>query len=268
MGFEDRDYYRDPEYGREKRFGPFVLTRMTVVIMSLCLGIHILRGVMRWEMAPLELTFSKGFRPWQLITYQYLHGGAGHVIMNCLGIFFFLPALDLRWGWKKTLVFYTLGGIVAGLTFGVMGLAFNLRAYLIGASGSVLACIGACALLFPAMQIILIFFPVPIRVAACLFAVYYLISTLGDRNLSDACHLGGLAFGFCAPMTIPWLATLRQKRAVKKEQDWIQEDRRQQQIVDQILEKVHKQGMNSLSSSEKKALQKATEWQRKRDGGK
>jgi membrane associated rhomboid family serine protease len=269
MGWEDRDYHREAEYGREKRMGPFVLTRLTLILIGVCLGIHILRGITSWGMDFAALTFYRGgFRPWQLITYQYLHGGAGHVLMNCLGILFFFPALDLRWGWKKALAFYTLGGVVAGLTFGLMGLAFNLRAnFLIGASGSVLACIGACALLFPSMQIILIFFPLPIRVAACLFAVFYLVSTLGDRNLSDACHLGGLAFGFCAPLAAPWLEKLKHKWAVKKEINWIDEDRRQQEVVDRILEKVHKQGMQSLSSGEKKALKKATEWQRQRDRG-
>ena len=59
-----------------------------------------------------------------------------------------------------------------------------------------MAALGAVALLSPQRQLILLFFALPIRVAAALFAAFFLLSAIADNDLSSAAHLGGLAFGF------------------------------------------------------------------------
>jgi membrane associated rhomboid family serine protease len=273
MGWKDRAYYRDDASGGVP---PVVFSfpkppPLTTVLIIVNLAIFIAQAVtresgflVRWG----ALTFFDGLafkQPWRWITYQYLHGGAWHIFMNLLALYFFLPALEMMWGWKKAFAFYTTGGIVAGVTFGLLCAVFG-HGILIGASGSVLAALGAVALLSPQRQLILLIFPVPIRVAAALFGAFFLLSALADRSVSDAAHLGGLAFGFFAPwiggpIVRRWVNNWQKRQTVRQRRAEIEEEGQ----IDQILQKVHQHGMNSLTRSEKKALARATERQRQAD---
>lgn len=277
MAFEDRQYNRADYSGGVPpvsfRFPP--LTRLTVAIMVTCLVVFILQrsGISEWVDYWGCLTFRGGLgwiQPWRLITYQYLHADAGHIFFNMLALYFFLPSLEMMWGWRKAFAFYTAGGVAAGVAFALLSQFSRLNGIpLIGASGAVFAAMGAVALLNPQRQLILLIFPVPIRVAVALFGAFFLLSAIADRDLSSAAHLGGLAFGFFAP----WLGGPklrqwqdqyqqgRQRRAVRSEQD-VQEN------VDRILQKVHEQGMNSLSRGERNYLKRATEQQRNQEAKK
>lgn len=276
MAWQDRPYYKEDGSGG---IPPIVfsfpkLTRLTMALVGVNLVLFLIsafsdgRGIAEWGM----LTFVDGLalkQPWRWITYQYLHGSAGHFFFNMIGLYFFLPTLELMWGWKKALAFYTAGGIAAGVTFAAMALllpGMGKYASLIGASASVLAAMGAVALLSPSRQLIILVFPVPIRVAVGLFGAYYLLSSLADKNLSDAAHLGGLAFGFFAPWVAgPWLSKFTHNWQRRRKQQTVVSEQVEQATIDQILQKVHERGMNSLSWSERRTLKRATERQRESD---
>lgn len=276
MAWQDRSYYKEDGSGG---IPPVVfsfpkLTRLTMALVGINLVLFLLsafsggRGIAESGM----LTFVDGLafkQPWRWVTYQYLHGSAGHFFFNMIGLYFFLPTLELMWGWKKALAFYTAGGIAAGVTFAAMALllpGMGKYASLIGASGSVLAAMGAVALLSPSRQLIILVFPVPIRVAVGLFGAYYLLSSLADKNLSDAAHLGGLAFGFFAPwLAGPWLSKFTHNWQRRRKQQVVLSEQVEQATIDQILQKVHERGMNSLSWSERRTLKRATERQREAD---
>jgi hypothetical protein len=152
--------------------------------------------------------------------------------------------------------------VAAALTYGLMYLVMP-TAGLVGASGGILAALGACAYLFPDITIFMV---IPIRVFAALAGILYLLTVVGDRNPSDAAHLGGLVFGFFAPY---YGRHLWQKATQGFEQKRQRNDRaaeqREQEQIDRILEKVHVSGMNSLSWAERRTLKKATDRQRQRD---
>src|SRR6266550_8268310 len=147
MAWEDRPYYRD-EPPRVKISVPMPLP-VTMAIMGLCLVMFIVVNVSH-VMTPLrygKLTFLDALafkQPWRWVTYAYLHGSGSHLFWNMLGLYFFLPPLERAWGWKRALGFYTLGTIAAGVMFGVMNLFYSFFG-LIGASGGILAALGACA---------------------------------------------------------------------------------------------------------------------------
>jgi membrane associated rhomboid family serine protease len=274
MAFEDRAYNRDEGGGIPPvQFSLPKLSRLTIALMVSCLVIFLVQAFTRSAGSPLErwgvLTFAGGLgfvQPWRWVTYQYLHGGGLHLFFNMIGVFFFLPALEAVWGWKKTLAFYTLGGTAGGLLFMAFVLMSGRPAYLLGASGSVLALLGACALLFPERQLILLIFPVPIRMAAALIGGLYLLTSVADQNLSDAAHLGGLAFGWFAPLFGGPFVRRQQRRWERYRDDRAHRlEVEEQATVDRILAKVHQNGMNSLSRGERRALKQATERQRVRD---
>jgi membrane associated rhomboid family serine protease len=273
MGWEDRAYNRDNTGGIppvQFRLPP--ISRLTLVLIVVNLTLFLAGAFSRQAGGTLEdfgaLTY--GLKPiwqvWRFVTYQYLHASAGHVFFNMLALYFFLPALELRWGWQKAFGFYTLGGIAAGVVFMIIAALTGRPSILVGASGSIFACMGAVALFYPERQLILLVFPVPMRVAVALFAVFFLLSVVGDRSFGDAAHLGGLAFGFLGP----WLAGPYLRNQQDKYRRWSaarvkQAEIDEQTAVDRILDKVAQSGMHSLTEAEKKTLARASENQRKRD---
>jgi membrane associated rhomboid family serine protease len=215
------------------------------------------------------LTFAGGkglYQPWRLFTYQYLHEGAMHIFFNLLGIYFFVPPLERLWGPARTFAFYTAGGVVGGLAFGLLSAVDPGVGFLVGASGSILAALGACALLFPEQTVLLIVFPVPIRLLAALLALLFTLTVIGEHHGGDACHLGGLVFGFVAPYygSGIWHRMSRQykSRKLQREREF---ERAEQEAIDRILQKVSEHGMNSLSGGERRTLKRATERQRRID---
>lgn len=60
---------------------------------------------------------SADFKPWQLISYIFLHdtGGITHLFFNMLGLWMFGSVLERFWGAQKFIIFYFVTGIGAGL---------------------------------------------------------------------------------------------------------------------------------------------------------
>ena len=275
MAWEDRPYYRDEtSFRRSLGFTPPTPVAMWLIVA--CLVVFVLQAIggdFRYEEGPLikwgGLTFhhARAFtQPWRWITYQYLHGGAGHVFFNLIGIYFLVPPIERIWGPRNTFLFYTAGGVAAGALFGIMNL-FLPAGVLIGASGSIFAMLGALALLMPEMQILLFFIlPISIRALAVLLGLLWFLVVISSGEPSSAAHLGGLVFGFAAPyygrgafsnFARRWKHARQQREVVSQQ--------REQEDIDRILQKVHDHGMNSLSRGEKATLKRATERQRRAD---
>ena len=58
---------------------------------------------------------SSFFKPHQLFTYIFMHGGFNHLLFNMLALWMFGSALENYWGAKRFLQFYIICGIGAGL---------------------------------------------------------------------------------------------------------------------------------------------------------
>lgn len=57
------------------------------------------------------------FKPWQLVTHMFMHGGFGHLFLNMIGLFMLGPPLEYRWGSQRFLSFYMLTGVGAALFY-------------------------------------------------------------------------------------------------------------------------------------------------------
>jgi len=62
-------------------------------------------------------TVGRVLQVWRLVTYQFLHGSAFHLLANMLGLFFLGPTLERHWGSKRFLVFYLFCGVAGGLSY-------------------------------------------------------------------------------------------------------------------------------------------------------
>ena len=278
MSWENREYHREDGDRSQSSFSIPKPTMLATILMSVCTVVYILQRVT--PLGPYiaywgKFTFDDGLwwkQPWRLVTSQYLHGDFGHLIWNMLSIYFILPILEQYWGPLRTFFFYTAAGVAACLSLALFTPFIGWGHGLIGASGAVLGVLGAIAYLAPKMDIaFMMIVPMSMRAIAILYAVIYSLTVLTDQNSSDAAHLGGLAFGVAAPWIYDRLnlrtrfqdsADTRQRR---QRQRTVDAEIDEQKAVDQILEKVGRSGMQSLTGREKKTLQRASDSQRKRD---
>lgn len=56
---------------------------------------------------------SEKFRPYQIITYMFMHGGFGHIFFNMFAVWMFGNVLENYWGPKRFLSYYMITGIGA-----------------------------------------------------------------------------------------------------------------------------------------------------------
>jgi len=192
-----------------------------------------------------------------------------------LGLYFLGNTLENFWGTKKFVIFYLACGIAGGLCF-FLFTAFKFLTPgipLIGASGSVLGLLAACAILFPHFVVFIYFFPVPIRMAAVIMPVYFLFTILtgGPNSGGEAAHLGGMIAGAAYllwPKYKHYLG-LSSRPAVDFTSHFKQKVSQEEIIsnieIDRILKKVHEQGLQSLTETEKRTLRRATEQQQKKN---
>ncbi len=55
------------------------------------------------------------FRPWQYLTYMFMHGSIEHIFFNMFALWMFGFILENYWGTRRFLIFYLICGIGAGL---------------------------------------------------------------------------------------------------------------------------------------------------------
>ena len=122
----------------------------------------------------LNTTFLN-IQVWRLITFQFLHAGIWHLVMNLFGLWVFGSLVEQNLGRKKYLAFYLMCGICGGLMYLVLNglgqtglplpafLPNDPRTPLVGASAGVYGVILACAYLMPNERVFLMFLPIPLR---------------------------------------------------------------------------------------------------------
>ncbi|MBI4064710.1 MAG: rhomboid family intramembrane serine protease [Elusimicrobia bacterium] len=87
-----------------------------------------------------------------LITYQFLHGGFGHVLGNMWFLMIFGDNVESRLGHLKFLVFYLACGVISCLV--QIFLVPQLGVPLVGASGSIAGVLGAYFVFYPKAKIV------------------------------------------------------------------------------------------------------------------
>jgi len=215
-----------------------------------------------FSVAPLSLLHS--LQIWRLVGYQFLHDNIGHIFFNMLGLFFLGPTLEQHWGSRRFIFFYLGCGAAGGLFYiFLVTVGFLVPVPLVGASGAILGMLAACAILFPHFVVFILFFPVPIRVAAVAGTIFYilLIITKSDNAGGEAAHLGGMAAGAAYVFARPFKAKLKLKMQSRRWEKNLARQKEVQVELDRILEKVHNQGLHSLTRKEKDILRRATEQQ-------
>jgi len=136
------------------------------------------------------------FRPWQLITYAFLHGDLLHLAFNMLALYVFGRALEERWGSARFATFYLASAVAAAATQLAAQLGSPGLYATVGASGGVFGVLLAFAMFFPRERIVVL--PIPIPLPAWLFVTLYaglelFFGVTGTQaGVAHFAHLGGM----------------------------------------------------------------------------
>ncbi len=147
-------------------------------------------------------SFNTGaFKPYQLVSHMFLHGSVGHIFFNMFGLFMFGRVLESVLGSKRFFTLYFLSGIGAALLQLLIYQMQGAPAIMIGASGAIFGVCAAFAMMFPNVELMILFFPVPIK-AKYLMPIYaglelfFGVASFKGDNIAHFAHLGGAVVGF------------------------------------------------------------------------
>jgi membrane associated rhomboid family serine protease len=172
----------------------------TKTLLLLCVALFCLD-----QLVPLTLPFalwplgSGLFRPWQLLSYAFLHGEPLHLFFNMLGLWMFGSELERLWGSRRYLAFLLAGVLAAAAAQLAVSMLMGWREPTVGASGGLFALLLAYGMLFPNRVIMPLFPPIPMkaRTFVIVFGVLELVLGLGGaRGVAHFAHLGGMIGGF------------------------------------------------------------------------
>jgi len=139
------------------------------------------------------------FAPYQFFTYMFAHGGFWHIVFNMITLVSFGPILENYWGEKKFLMFYIATGIGAGIIYAFVEYALYHGAGgpMMGASGAIYGLLAAFGLLFPELEITLMFPPLPVKAKYMIFITGFL-TYLMDKSgqVAHVAHFGGAFIAF------------------------------------------------------------------------
>ena len=298
---EDRDYMRQPEYddsGWRPRFQPrwswTVILLATygamfvaeLVAQKLFPNNHFLHGYSLLTTdglltlpgyLPLSLDGLAHGYVWQLVTYQFMHAGFWHLLLNCWAIYTFGRELEALLGGKKFLALMFSSGIVGGVFQILVALVWPqlFGGPVVGASACAFGLVAAFALIFPERELtMLIFFVIPVHLRAqTLLIISAVLAVAGIAfpmdNVANAAHLGGMAMGWFFVRKIlqgDWsrlTGALRPAEKIsprrptleplpkKEPADFLESE------VDPILDKISAHGIQSLTPREREILETA-----------
>lgn len=243
-----------------------------------------LANFMKWLMLPAAFQ-NFIWQPWSIFSYMFLHEGFFHILFNMLWLYWLGNLFQQYLGNVKTFQAYLLGGIFGGLVY---MLAYNIfpafsnqvpYSFALGASAGVLSIVVAAATLLPEYSVqLLIIGQVRLKYIALFSVLLDLISIPNGNAGGHIAHVGGAAFGYLfikliySQSNIPgFLDSLfngigswfkpKQKLHIHHKNKAAKggtNAKPNQQEIDAILDKISKNGYESLSQKEKEILFKAS----------
>jgi membrane associated rhomboid family serine protease len=291
MGYQDRDYYRGETTGGP--FAGSVVIKLIVINAVVFLANFLFAHspgsqTNDWIMELLALQPEAITHPtqwYQFLTYGFAHDPEHlmHIGFNMLGLYFFGRALEDRFGWKEFLRYYLVAIVLGGVVWSIRNTVMNT--YLVenfggepfrigplwGASGGVTAVVILFCFLYPRATLLMFFvIPTPAWLAGLIIVALDMFGGGRDRVAHDV-HLTGAAFAAAYWYfrwnfgRLPGVAGIgRMVKAAGKsleakpdlrvhDPDQYYEDLDAE--GDRLLEKVGREGQESLTARERQVLE-------------
>lgn len=226
-----------------------------------------------------------GYRVWEFLTFQFLHDSVGHVLFNSIALFFFGPWMERWWGAKRFLFFYLACGAAGAAFYSILVFAGILPREmvavladgsreifpkLVGASAGIYGILVGVAVIAPTLRVALLFPPITLTMrqlalALLAIAVGSIVLKFGGNEGGEAGHLGGAIMGYLLMKTHGWMNSGGgRRRKGRPASDFTPKIRPRTSLdlhssteVDRILDKISRDGFQSLTEEEKDLLHKA-----------
>ena len=170
-----------------------IINVVIFLLQNLAAGLYITEYISLWDL------HSPMFKPYQFFTYMFAHGSFMHILFNMLALASFAPILEHYWGDKKFLIFYIVTGIGAGVIYALINYFFfpGSGGPMLGASGAIYGILMAFGMVFPNLEIMLLFPPIPLKAKYMVFVMGFITFAL-DRSGTVAhwAHFGGAIIAF------------------------------------------------------------------------
>jgi membrane associated rhomboid family serine protease len=301
MGAADRDYFRDEERRYAAGGGRPALPPVTKALLVANVLVFIADLFSRQpgsEFGEINANFCFAIqsalmegRVWELLTFQFLHLSPWHLIANCLGIYVFAPWVERWWGSGRFAAFYLLCGVAGALFFTLLTFAGvlpgrDITVPLIGASAGVYGILLSIAVIDPQAIVHLLFPPVALtmRKLALIAMGIAVVVIVGDNLVGggpfqnsggEAGHLGGAILGLLltrfpqllgkgAGQKIIRPKEFRPRRTGAKLRPRSGAERTTDSEADRILDKINREGIESLTEREREILHEASKQTRER----
>ena len=196
----DRDYMREEDQGTRLSWTVMLLIALVVVFAADAIAKAYLGLSLQQHGALSSSVWQSGW-VWQLVTFQFLHGGFAHLFFNGLGIWMFGRPIEAAFGGRRMLGLWIAGGLVGGLLQLGISAAFpnQFSPDVVGASAGLMTFLAIFCRLEPDARILLaLIVPVPARFLFYFsvgVAVFFIVVPSRD-GVAHAAHLGGLLFGW------------------------------------------------------------------------
>ena len=214
----------------------------------------------------------------QFVSYGFLHADFSHLLFNMYGLYLFGSIAAPVLGRRKFCILYFAGIIISAAVFYLVNMGKPMS--LVGASGAICAVTIAAAMIEPERKFIVIFMPFnPIKITTmviCYTILNFLMSVNGSPHdpTSYLAHLAGFAAGYLAMKMIakdsilwdplklkksPHTAPKQPKREAvfTKEKKYDSSTPVSNAELDELLNKISAEGINSLSDYEISRLRQA-----------
>ena len=287
MGLADRHYMREPT--SNWRFSATV-TLVFVLVLAFILQ-HVVPDDKQAQYLALSLDGLKRGYVWQLLSFQFMHAGLFHLVMNGFTLWMFGREVEEVLGKARFLTLYFLSGAIGGLLQVLLALISDrlFGGSVVGASAGIFGVVAAFAMIAPQRELtMLAFFIIPINIKAqVLLWIESGVALLGmflpnqvGPHIAHAAHLGGILTGV-AFMKIsltsresdwnPFQSKRRKRELIRavsiKIPKWphgpaespgdVSQEEFISREVDPILDKISQHGIQSLTERERKILEAA-----------
>ena len=195
---------------------------------------------------------------WQFFTYMFLHSttNAWHLIFNMLVLWMFGSEVERVLGAKRFLTLYFTAGIFAGICCCI----FTPWTPILGASGAILAIEIAFAMYFPNSTVIFYFFSMKAKYLVMILTGITIFNCIGTKtdNVAHYAHLGGLVYGFLFVRYSYQVSNYLKKWQIYHQEKELMKEQELRAKVDEILEKVNREGLHNLTWRERSFLKNAS----------
>jgi membrane associated rhomboid family serine protease len=280
MGLYDRDYIREDN---QPGFFLGAQRSMVTTLIIINVGVFLVDVLLDGELSELlslkSDLFRKPWNVWQLLTAGFAHdpNSVFHVGFNMLGLWFFGRDVEAIYGRKEFLRVYLTMVVISSLVWVISANTLHRghglqNSSMLGASGAVNGVLVLNVIHFP-RRLLYIWgvFPIPAWVLCTLIIGQDVLGFSHARGgdgppIAHEAHLAGAAFAFIYYYTgwnlgrwIPRRFSLSFLKPRPKLR--VHEPEREGSLsrqVDQILEKISREGEASLTAEERRALEDAS----------